>query len=93
MRLSLHAHVHANSLTTQNGVPFISTAAAGEYPMQWREVSVYPCEVRIATHDIEAAALRDRSSQRDTRDGRNDIKLGPRVANTITLRTCHGSRA
>jgi len=88
VRLSLHGHVHANSLTTQNGIAFVSTAAAGEYPMQWREVSVYRCEVRLITHTLELPELREKSRHRDSRTGRNEIKLGPAIANSISLRTC-----
>ena len=36
VRLSLHGHVHANTLTTRHGVAFVTGAAASEYPMQVR---------------------------------------------------------
>ena len=47
VRLCLHGHVHANTLTTRHGIAFVTNAAAGEYPMQWREVAVSPsCVVK-----------------------------------------------
>ena len=52
MRLSLHGHVHANTLATQHGIAFASGASAGEFPMQWREVHVLPCEVRLRAHEL-----------------------------------------
>eukprot|EP00316_Scyphosphaera_apsteinii_P008306 CAMPEP_0119332304 /NCGR_PEP_ID=MMETSP1333-20130426/82439_1 /TAXON_ID=418940 /ORGANISM="Scyphosphaera apsteinii, Strain RCC1455" /LENGTH=452 /DNA_ID=CAMNT_0007342101 /DNA_START=145 /DNA_END=1503 /DNA_ORIENTATION=- len=91
VRLSLHGHVHANSLTTQHGIAFVSTAAAGEYPMQWREVIVYPCDLKMTTHELDMPALLEKSKQRDNRAGRNAIKMGPAMANSVILRTCDPS--
>ena len=51
-KLALHGHVHANSLTVRNGIAFVSTASATEYPMQWREVIVRPCDIELLTRRI-----------------------------------------
>jgi hypothetical protein len=88
VRLSLHGHVHGNSLTTQHGIAFVSTAAAGEYPMHWREIIVSECEIELKTHVISAPALREKSRLRDSRAGRNDLKTGEGVANHVRLRIC-----
>ena len=88
MRLSFHGHVHANTLTTRHGVAFVTSAAASEYPMQWREVSVRPCELQIHARSIDAPALREKSRLRDTRVGRNEIKAGTPRANAVSIRTC-----
>ena len=88
VRLSFHGHVHANTLTTRHGVAFVTSAAASEYPMQWREVSVRPCELQIHARSIDAPALREKSRLRDTRGGRNEIKAGTPRANAVSIRTC-----
>ena len=88
VRLSFHGHVHANTLTTRHGVAFVTSAAASEYPMQWREVSVRPCELQIHARSIDAPALREKSRLRDTRAGRNEIKVGTPRANAVSIRTC-----
>ena len=88
MRLSLHGHVHANTLTTRHGIAFVTNAAAGEYPMQWREVAVSPCELQIRTRSLQAPALLEKSRQRDTRPNRNEIKAGDELANAVSVRTC-----
>lgn len=92
VRLSLHGHVHANSIATRGGVVFVTTASAAEYPMHWREVSVYECEVRLTTHAVDAPLQRVRSRDADPRLGRNDIKLGPSLANYVVINTCANSR-
>ena len=91
VRLSLHGHVHANSLTTQHGIVFVSTAAAGEFPMQWREVALHECEIRLATHTLRLPSLREKSRARETREGLNDLKLGPSFANSAVIRICDPS--
>ena len=88
VRLSFHGHVHANTITTRRGVAYVSNAAAGEYPMHWREVAVLPCELQIRTHALEAPALLEKSRLRDTRPGRNEIKAGTQEANAVSIRTC-----
>ena len=80
VRLSLHGHVHANTLTTRHGIAFVTNAAAGEYPMQWREVHVLPCEVRLRAHELGLPQLLDKSRRRETR-GVNEGKAGREVAN------------
>ena len=85
VRLSLHGHVHANSLTTRGGVPFVTTSAASEYPMMWREVIVRRCELELRTHALELPELLDKSARRDTR-GVNDAKRGGDAENHIVLR-------
>jgi len=89
VRLSLHGHVHANSLTTAHGIPFVSTAAAAEFPMQWREVAIFACEIHLSTRSIDPpTAVVEKSRRRDTRAGRNEIKIGPAIANSIIISTC-----
>ena len=56
--------MHANTLTTRHGIAFVTNAAAGEYPMQWREVAVSPCELQIRTRSLQAPALLEKSRQR-----------------------------
>ena len=120
VRLSLHGHVHANSLTTrvrvlvsiprpldsstallptplahpevagaryppQGGVPFVTTSAASEFPMMWREVIVRRCELELRTHALELPELLGKSARRDTR-GVNDAKRGGDAENRIVLR-------
>ena len=86
--LSLHGHVHANSMTTRRGVVFVSTAATGEYPMHWREVRVRSCEVELRTRALNLPHLLEKSRGRDTRHNRNPAKLGDALANNLLLRTC-----
>ena len=74
-RLALHGHVHANSLTWHLGIPFVTTSAADEYPLMWREVAVRGCEIELRTHALDLPALLDESKRRDTR-GVNTAKLG-----------------
>ena len=91
VRLSLHGHVHANSLTHRFGVPFVTTSAADEYPLMWREVIVRPCAVELRTHAIEGlpSGLLDLSAKRDTR-GVNEAKLGGQPENHVVLRSRGG---
>ena len=58
VRLSLHGHVHANSIATRGGVVFVTTASAAEYPMHWREVSVYECEERLVAAEMQPRCSR-----------------------------------
>jgi hypothetical protein len=88
VRLSLHGHVHANSLTMQSGVAFVSSAAAAEFPMQWREVTVRPCELELRSRFLDLPTLRSKSAARDTRPGRNEAKRGGALDNLVTIRTC-----
>ena len=85
VRLSLHAHVHANTLTMRHGIVFASSAAASEYPMQWREVHVLPCEIRLRTRPLHLPLLLDKSARRESRGGQggadvNAAKAGRGVA-------------
>lgn len=88
VRLSLHGHVHANSIVTRRGVAFVTTASPIEFPMHWREVTVHECELRLTTHAIDVPRQRDKSRQADRRGGRNGFKLGPAAANSVVIRTC-----
>lgn len=84
VRLSLHGHVHANSLTVQHGIVFASSASIGEFPMQWREVHVLPCEIRLRARPLGMPALLEKSARRETR-GVNDGKEGRDSANVDLL--------
>ncbi|KAL1523866.1 hypothetical protein AB1Y20_018785 [Prymnesium parvum] len=86
--LSLHGHVHANSLATRHGIAFISTASAGEYPMHWREIQVRACEIELRTRALNLPALLEKSRGRDNRENRNPAKLGESLANNLLIRTC-----
>ena len=41
VRLSLHGHVHANTLAWAHGIPFVSLASTTEFPMQWHELLLH----------------------------------------------------
>jgi len=84
VRLSLHGHVHANTLTVQHGIVFASSASVGEFPMQWREVHVLPCEIRLRARPLGMPALLQKSARRETR-GVNDGKEGRDIANVDLL--------
>ena len=88
IRLCLHGHVHANSFVTFLGIAFITTASAIEFPMHWREVSVFKCEIRLTTHTVDAPLQRERSRRADRRRGRNDVKLGDSLANSLVIQFC-----
>ena len=93
VRLSLHGHVHANSLTTHGGIAFVSTASADEYPMHWREVIVRECEVEMRTHALPVApAMLEKSRQREAGRGdpdvRNRAKVGGALENHLLLSLC-----
>ena len=90
VQLSLSGHVHANSLTTRHGVPFVTTSSASEYPMMWREVIVRRCAIELRTHSLDLPDLRDKSAKRDTR-GVNDAKLGGVAENHVVLRNRGGA--
>ena len=76
VRLSLHAHVHANTLTMRHGIVFVSSASASEYPMQWREVQMLPCEVRLRTRPLHLPLLLDKSARRESRGANvNEAKV------------------
>jgi hypothetical protein len=70
-------------------MPFVTTSAADEYPMMWREVVVRRCAVELATRPLELPELRDESARRDTR-GVNDAKRGAAGDNHVTLRSRGG---
>ena len=60
-------------------------AAASEYPMQWREVHVLPCEIRLRTRPLHLPLLLDKSARRESRGGQggadvNAAKAGRGVA-------------
>jgi hypothetical protein len=88
VRLSLHGHVHANSLTTRDGVVYITSASPLEYPMQWREVRVSRCQVEVRAHALSVPDALRRSRVLETRDGRNDAKKGRAIANNVVIDTC-----
>ena len=90
VRVALHGHVHANSLTTRAGIAFVTTASADEYPMQWREVVVRACEVELHTRALAPQGLVDQSAARETR-GLNKAKRGSPLANHLVVRTCSRS--
>jgi len=48
--------------------------------------------VRLTTHAVDAPLQRVRSRDADPRLGRNDIKLGPSLANYVVINTCANSR-
>lgn len=72
----------------QDGVAFVSTSSVGEYPMHWREVSIYPCKLRLTTHPLGDSALLEKSRRRESRRGRNQIKVGSAFANDVIVHTC-----
>jgi hypothetical protein len=84
VRLSLHGHVHANSVTTRGGIPFVTTASADEYPMAWREIIVRKCEIELRMRHLTLPTLRDMSATRETR-GINAAKLGGLTENNVVL--------
>ncbi len=88
VHLSLHGHVHANSLTTRGGVAFVSTSSAVEYPMQWREVIVRECEIELRSRQLRLPAVLDESVRRESRKWRNQAKSGDTADNLLTIRTC-----
>ena len=71
-----------------DGITFVGVASADEYPMQWREVTVRPCEVELRAHDIVLPALLAKSAARDSRAGRNEAKRGGALDRRVVLRTC-----
>ena len=76
VRLSLHAYAHANTLTMRHGIVFVSSASASEYPMQWREVQMLPCEVRLRTRPLHLPLLLDKSARRESRGANvNEAKV------------------
>jgi 3',5'-cyclic AMP phosphodiesterase CpdA len=105
VRLVLHAHVHANSLTMRRGVPFVTSASASEYPMTWREVIVRRCgELELRSHQLAVSKeTLDASAQRDTR-GFNEAKrdcssaeprilLHPPASAVASTKACAGAAA
>ena len=93
VRLSLHGHVHANSLTTHGGIAFVTTSSASEYPMQWREVIVRECEIEMRTRALPVpsdtlAMSRRRETGRGDPDERNRAKVGGALENHLLLSVC-----
>lgn len=86
VRLVLHGHVHANSLTMRQGVAFVTTSSASEYPMMWREIAVRRCEVEMSSHALALPTLLEKSAQRDTR-GVNDVKKGDARENHLVVQS------
>ena len=77
IRLALAGHVHANTLVRWHGIPFVSLASTSEWPMQWHELLLGPCTLRLLQHDLRLPpATRLESMRRDSRPNRNRIKLG-----------------
>jgi hypothetical protein len=88
VRLSLHGHVHANSITTRNGIVYATIASPLEYPMQWREVRVSKCQVELRAHTLAVPEASRRSRELETRLGRNDAKKGSDLANHVVIEIC-----
>jgi len=88
VRLSLHGHVHANSITTRGGVVYVTSAALMEYPMQWREVRVSDCQIELRTHQLPLPAALIKSQELETRSGRNLAKKGTLSSNHVVLEIC-----
>jgi len=90
VKLSLHGHVHANSLTSRAGIAFVSTASANEYPMQWREVVVRVCQIELRMHSLVLPQLMEKSARREAGrgPGRNEAKRGGALDTNVIIRTC-----
>ena len=80
VRFSTHGHVHANTLVRHprlGGLAFATLASATEYPVQWHELQLSRCEAALVPRAVSGVSeLRRLSEQRETRPGRNRIKLG-----------------
>ena len=83
VRLSLHGHVHANTLVHAYGVAFATLSSTSEYPMQWHELQLDACEARLLQRPLDLAEERRLSSLRDTRPGHNRVKLGFQLGATM----------
>ena len=83
VRLSLHGHVHANTLVHAYGVAFATLSSTSEYPMQWHELQLDACEARLLQRPLDLAEERRLSSIRDTRPGHNRVKLGFQLGATM----------
>ncbi len=91
VKLSLHGHVHANTVAKEAGIYFVTSASASEYPMHWHEVTLGECAVAIKTHALKLNRLRMLSRGRDTRRWRNEIKMGfgrNHKENVLKLNVC-----
>ena len=92
VRLSLHGHVHANTLVHHRGVAFATLASTSEYPMQWHELQLSECEALLLQRPLELPSLRRLSERRDTRAGRNRIKAGlmggATMGGRVVVRAC-----
>ena len=91
VRLSLHAHVHANTLTVRHGVVFASSASAAEFPMQWREVHVLPCEVRLRARSLGLPLLLDKSARRESRGGNSGAEVNVAKASLPSVSRLYSS--
>lgn len=76
VRLSLHGHVHANTLVSWKGIDFLTLASTSEYPMQWFELHLRECDAQLTARHLALPHLRDESEKRDNRPMRNAIKRG-----------------
>lgn len=76
IRISLHGHVHANTLASWHGIDFLTLSSTSEYPMQWFELLLGECDAQLIAHQLELPALRAESERRDNRPFRNAIKRG-----------------
>jgi 3',5'-cyclic AMP phosphodiesterase CpdA len=83
VRLSLHGHVHANTLVHAYGVAFATLSSTSEYPMQWHELQLDACEARLLQRPLDLAEERRLSALRDTRPGHNRVKLGFQLGATM----------
>ena len=86
VKLSLHGHVHANTLAHASGVTFATLSSTSEYPMQWHELQLDECEARLLQRPLALPDERRLSENRDTRLGRNRIKLGLASPDATTMR-------
>ena len=93
VRLSMHGHVHANSITLRGGVAYVTSAALTEYPMQWQEIRVSDCEIELRTHQLVLPAALHASQILETRAGRNLAKKGRASANHVVIEACAARKA
>ena len=71
----------------------VTLASTSEFPMQWHELELRQCGLRLLQRDLELPELRTKSIRRDTRPGRNQIKQGGAgVAEGFALDTCSRDR-
>lgn len=55
-------HVHTNAIAEHNGVVHVCTSALPEYPVEFREVVVFPDRMEIKTHGLSDRSFAQRSA-------------------------------